>query len=427
MVGEMCSRGGAMAALATAVAISVLAWFLRWLGFDVPGAAAPARPQEPEPVKPADPKAMHSADPGKWPPSNLMGVFLLGLLLPAFATAGVTIDGPATVQPGMMARLNLAGAKPGAAVRWDVQPVGHAGRHDRDGGGTRLLVTGEPGTYRVTALSISGTVKDGVVVMEFEEAAFTLKVEGAAVPPVIPPVVPPVVPPGKADPRAALGRLSVGSTGCTCTVIGPRRSDGRWDVLTASHCWPSGATRGTVRLPDSRVIAVTLAGREASSDIAWMTTDKAYDDLPFAMLAKEIPAPGSAIWHAGYGVDRPGNLEEGTILAGEAKNRQLSFNLNVSSGDSGGGIFRKDTGELLANVCCTRSIGSKTTMWGGSCIRAAELRPKAAASHEGCQHPTLDLGKFFWDGGERPGGEASAARPGCLHPVLDLARQGWEG
>jgi hypothetical protein len=423
MVEEMCTCGGGIMAALGAVALALAYAGLRWLGIDVPGARkdGPPPPAAPE-ARPAD---GHKGDPGKWPPSNLLPM-LLCLLLPAAACAEVRIEGPASVPAGKMARLSLAGAKPGGAVRWDVQPVGHAGQWDREASGARLLMTGEPGTYRVTALSISGKVVDGVVQMEFEEASFTLKVEGGAIP--LPPKDPPA-PPGKPDPRAALGRLTVGSSGCTCTVIGPRRADGKWDILTASHCWPSGATKGNVRMPDGTRLAVTLAVREASSDIAWMVTDEKHDSLPFAHLAREVPPPGSAIWHAGYGVDRPGNLEEGVVLGPEAKNRQLRFNLNVSSGDSGGGIFRKDTGELLANVCCTRSIGSKTTMWGGSSIRAAELRPAARAAdapHEGCTHPVLDLSRWSWHGIERP---AEAASPHAVgprhHPVLDLSRHGW--
>jgi len=50
--------------------------------------------------------------------------------------------------------------------------------------------------------------------------------------------------------------------------------------------------------------------------------------------------------------------------------------LSVSHGDSGGGIFREDTGELVANVCCTKGIGLKTTMWGGCSTKALALLPK---------------------------------------------------
>jgi hypothetical protein len=426
MVEEMCSCGGGIMAALGAVVLALVYAGLRWLGIDLER-KPPASPPAPE----APPKVDgHKGDPSKWPPSNLIPA-LLALLLPAAACAEVRIEGPASVPAGKMARLQLAGAKAGAAIKWDVRPLKPGAIWDREAiGRDRLLLSGEPGEYAVSVLAISGTVKDGAVLIDYEEATFTLKVEGGAapLPPKDPPKDPPV-PPGKPDPRAALGRLTVGSSGCTCTVIGPRRADGKWDVLTASHCWPAGATKGSVRMPDGTRLAVTLAVREASSDIAWMVTDLAHDSLPFAMLAREVPPPGSAIWHAGYGVDRPGNLEEGVILGPEAKNRQLSFTLNVSSGDSGGGIFRKDTGELLANVCCTRSIGAKTTMWGGSSIRAAELRPAARAAdapHEGCTHPVLDLSRWSWHGIERPSEAASPHAGGPRHhPVLDLSRHGW--
>ncbi len=208
----------------------------------------------------------------------------------------------------------------------------------------------------------------------------------------------------KPEPKAALGRLTMGTAGCTCTVIGPRRADGKWDILTASHCLPGRVTRGKVAMPDGRTLAVTLAAREPGSDLAWLVTDETHAALAFANLAAKAPGPGTAIWHAGYGIDRPGNVEEGQVLAGESRDRQLSMSLSVSSGDSGGGIFRKDTGELIAVVCCTRSIGRRATMFGGSSVRAVELRPgKGLAVEDGAAmaHPLLDLSRFGWDGKEK--------------------------
>jgi hypothetical protein len=217
---------------------------------------------------------------------------------------------------------------------------------------------------------------------------------------------PPEKPLPKPDPRAALGRLTVGTSGCTVTVIGPRRADGRWDLLTASHCIPGRMTKGSVKMPDGRMLAVTVTVREPGSDLAWLVTDEKVESLPYANLAAKAPEPGVAIWHAGYGVDRPGNVEEGVVLAGESRDRQLSMDLSVSSGDSGGGIFRKDTAQLVAVVCCTRAIGRRATMFGGSSVRAIELRPTgkpepAAGGGGPCQHPLLDLTRFGWDGKEK--------------------------
>jgi hypothetical protein len=53
----------------------------------------------------------------------------------------------------------------------------------------------------------------------------------------------------------------------------------------------------------------------------------------------------------GYGVDKPGNKETGHMVSGPDGNGQLRMNLSVSSGDSGSGTIRADTGELVAVVC----------------------------------------------------------------------------
>jgi hypothetical protein len=39
----------------------------------------------------------------------------------------------------------------------------------------------------------------------------------------------------KLDSVAALGRFRFGKAGCTATMIGSRRPDGCWDVLTAAR------------------------------------------------------------------------------------------------------------------------------------------------------------------------------------------------
>ena len=67
--------------------------------------------------------------------------------------------------------------------------------------------------------------------------------------------------------------------------------------------------------------------------------------------------------------------EDGRITGAETSDGQLQMELSVSSGDSGGGIFRADTNELVSVVCCTTERGRKTLMFGGSTEQAAKLRP----------------------------------------------------
>ena len=54
------------------------------------------------------------------------------------------------------------------------------------------------------------------------------------------------------------------------------------------------------------------------------------------------------------------------MTAGPDSNGQLQFRLSVSSGDSGSGIFRADTGEVVGVVCCTSGLGVNAAMWGGA-------------------------------------------------------------
>jgi hypothetical protein len=230
-----------------------------------------------------------------------------------------------------------------------------------------LEFAAHPGTYEVELLVIQQA--DGGLVVE--ESTITVVVEGCGpVPP-----RPEPKPPGKADPVQAIGKLRFGNAGCTATVIGPRRGDGKWDILTASHCTGGVGSRGSFTLKDGRILAVTVAARNADSDLTWLVTDAALDDLPFANLAAKNPPVGTEVWHMGYGIDKPGNREEGRVVGPETPDGQLQFGLSVSSGDSGGGIFRADTDELVAVVCCTTERGRKTLMFGGSAEQAARLRP----------------------------------------------------
>jgi hypothetical protein len=206
-----------------------------------------------------------------------------------------------------------------------------------------------------------------------------------ACPPIVvpPPIKPPEVPPPaqKADPTQATGRLRFGTSGCTATVMYPRRPDGRWDILTAAHCTGGPGSKGSITMKDGRTINVTVAVREPGADISWLVTDNPVDSLPFAHLAVSNPSTGTKVWHTGYGVQVPGNREDGEII-GVTQEGQLSMYLSVSSGDSGSGIFRDDTGELVAVVCCTTRKGAKVVMYGGHCERAVQLRPKGVATSD---------------------------------------------
>lgn len=207
------------------------------------------------------------------------------------------------------------------------------------------------------------------------------------VPPIPPPTwptppTPPHKPPeyGKLAPEQAIVRIMTGNSGCTGCIIGPRRPDGRWDILTAAHCLSAIGQRGNADLPDGRRVGYTVRAFDRTPDLGWLVTDDIIESLPYALLADSSPVVGQMVWHAGYGIDRPGNVETGRVEVLENGDGMIQFRLNVSSGDSGGPIFNKDSEVLAASVCCTTARGQFVTMFGGSWQRAARLRSSIVLS-----------------------------------------------
>lgn len=179
-----------------------------------------------------------------------------------------------------------------------------------------------------------------------------------------PPDTPPTEP--KPDALAAIVRISSGNTGCSATIIGPRRPDGRYWVLTAAHCVQATGQRWTMRFRDGRTVGAQVVNFNRTADWCWMATDANNLTLPHALLAENTPAVGTKLWHAGFGVDVPGNREDGTLLAHADSNNQIRMRLSVSSGDSGGGIVIDGQGKIVSTVCCTTRRGAVADVWGAS-------------------------------------------------------------
>lgn len=184
-------------------------------------------------------------------------------------------------------------------------------------------------------------------------------------------------PEAKPDTPRALAKIQFGNAGCTATVIGPRRDDGRYWVLTASHCVERIGQHGSMRLLDGRTTGLTVMAFDRRADCCWCVTETNSQVYPFANLAEAAPPVGSRVWHAGYGVDRPGNREDGTVEAMPDANGQIRFRLNVSSGDSGGGICTNDAGEVVSCVCCTTERGALGSVWGAGPDAIRRARPTA--------------------------------------------------
>jgi hypothetical protein len=316
---------------------------------------------------------------------------LLVCLVLAFAP-GVTradairIAGEAKYKPHSLVRLKAEGVDAKAAILWRVHPSKDVQRATSPRG--VLEFAAHPGTYEVELLVISNA--DGNLMVE--EARVSVTIDSCTPVPPVPPKPDPKPPgDGKLDPVNALGRIRFGNAGCTATVIGPRRADGKWDVLTAAHCVSGVGARGTMTLKDGRSLGIRVVAHHKTPDVAWCVTDDEIADLPYALIAAKNPDPGTAIWHMGYGVDKPGNREDGTVAERENAQGQLRMTLSVSSGDSGGGIFRSDTNELISVVCCTSGMAKKVSMWGCSTEIAQKTRPRGADADEAWEPVPIPL------------------------------------
>lgn len=222
----------------------------------------------------------------------------------------------------------------------------------------------------------------GVAALTAILTALGLQVAPPPVAPVIPPPITIPTPPAPPAPPApatldAIARLSFNGVGCSATVIGPRRTDGRYNVLTAAHCCNSVGQRGALQFRNGARAGVEVKAINRTSDCAWMVTDTIGETLPYALLAEASPAPGTAIWHAGFGVDVPSNREDGTVLAAPNGDGQIRMRLSVSSGDSGGGIAVTHDGKIVSCVCCTATRGRMADVWGAGPEAIRALLPVA--------------------------------------------------
>lgn len=322
----------------------------------------------------------------------------------------LAVTGPTSSPAHKLVELLATGDLTGKAIIWDVYPEETADvREIADG---RLIFTGPPGTYRIKLRALR-LLSDGATAVETVRHTVTIDRPAVPQPPVQPPVTPPVTPPeaSRINPERALSQIKFPTNTpgqmsmCTATVVHPRRADGRWDILTAAHCVPGAGAKGVLTTRDrTKTLAVTVASIDTRCDLCWLVTDEPVEGLYCAKLATGNPAVGTAVWHAGYGVDKPENREEGTVRASENGDGQTQYFLSVSSGDSGGGIFDARTGELLSAVCCTARKAAKTDMWGGSPRQAARLRPTSSTSRTVVPHtiPDRSRSEFIPAAGGRP-------------------------
>lgn len=206
------------------------------------------------------------------------------------------------------------------------------------------------------------------------------------VPPVVVPPVPPApepkpepkppswddVPP---DPVGAVFKIQFGNAGCSASLVGPPLPDGRWQWVSAAHCFKNTPRTGVGMFANGQSVRLVLQGMWEGPDIAWGVTELPIEKLPYALLADAMPKAGEKVYHVGYGWDKPRNREEGQVVNPDNGQGQTEFLLNVSNGDSGGGIAMTADGRILSPVCCTTEIARKARVWGGTVAQVKKLRP----------------------------------------------------
>lgn len=156
------------------------------------------------------------------------------------------------------------------------------------------------------------------------------------------------------DPHSATVKLLANGHHCTATVIGQLDGESRQWVLSAAHCVAFVGERQIIQLRDGREFTVSVVSFNRKPDYAWLRTEPLKSELPFTLLSETPATKGNAVWHAGYGVHRPGNTEKGKVSDPTGSNDRVWFDLSVSHGDSGSGIIDTATNRVVGIV----SVGS---------------------------------------------------------------------
>lgn len=186
------------------------------------------------------------------------------------------------------------------------------------------------------------------------------------------PVGPPKSPPRPSftpqpDTLAATARISFGNSGCSATILPYGSREAHWYGLTAAHCVSEVGQYGRVTLRGGKTYTATVVAIDRQIDLALFLIRTA-DTLPSAQLAKVPPTKGTPIWHAGWGVDRPGNIERGSVVTQADAYRWSRYRISPSSGDSGAGLFQESDGRLIGVL--SASGGGYTLGAGWEAIHA---------------------------------------------------------
>jgi hypothetical protein len=98
----------------------------------------------------------------------------------------------------------------------------------------------------------------------------------------------------KTDPWNAICKMIMDDGYCSATIVGPRRSDGRWHVVSAAHCLRRVGQSVQLVTRSGISINATCVAINRTADCAILVTEH-YDSLPYCLIADAVPPIGSAV------------------------------------------------------------------------------------------------------------------------------------
>lgn len=173
------------------------------------------------------------------------------------------------------------------------------------------------------------------------------------------------------DTLAAVARITFGRSGCTATILPYGTREDTWYGLTAAHCVSEVGQYGRVTLPGGQTYTATVVAIDRGIDLALFTIRTGHV-LPSVRLAEQAPSKGTPIWHQGYGVHKPGNVERGVVVTQADEHRWSRYHIRPSSGDSGAGLFQESDGSLIGVL--SASGGGYTLGAGWEAVNAFLLK-----------------------------------------------------
>jgi hypothetical protein len=254
---------------------------------------------------------------------------------------------------------------------WTITPQANVTATGMDG--PKLSFSAPPGTYLVAG-GWCGRAAVGECDYGYGATVVVISGCGGVEPPK---VMPPDERATPNDLRRAIVRIQFGNAGCTAAILAEHAASSRRLLLTAHHCIAGQPRDGIAFMSDGSKVKLRVVVTDAEADLAVLQTIDPYPKWFGLKLHTGGQLVGDAVWHAGYGVDKPESVEKGTLAVNAGTDGKIQFNLSVSSGDSGGPIIHDKTGTILAAVCCTTAPGKFASVWGGGWQRARALVDKA--------------------------------------------------